>query len=177
MLGMGDRAPGWHGATSSSTADVLWGFGRLRMRRFESGSGLGAWGWHMRTYSLTPSSSSKSYTPWSSPFPAGVNFVKCVTMADETYRSGDFSDQMSDIVTSLKIKPPLNGSCSASATGEYVQATDWSYDYQDFAAIEYSSLPGKCAVVELQKYHVPSDGIATHTFCYYAQKADYEDAF
>ncbi|MEM9555838.1 MAG: S8 family serine peptidase [Acidobacteriota bacterium] len=181
MLAMGDR----HYSTDPSNtnlstqqrswrADPYYGFGRVKLRLLDSGGGLGAWGNHMRTKSFTSGSSDHTYVPFSTPLPAGTELLKCVMMMDEDMSS---KDDISKIDLEMRLRQPLaNGSCSASGAG-YATRIDATYDIKKMTALEHGgsiNLAGKCPVITLDKEHVTSSGITTHTMCYYAGKSDDE---
>ncbi|MEM1204402.1 MAG: S8 family serine peptidase [Acidobacteriota bacterium] len=180
MLAMGDR----HFSPDPSDKSVptlqrtyragdRFGLGRVKLRLLDSGGGVGAFGNHMKTRSFTSGSSDFTYVPFSNPMPAGTEILKCVTMLDEDMSS---KNDISRIDLEMRLRQPVNGSCSANGAW-YASRIDASRDSKRMTALEDGgslSLAGKCPVITLDKRHVTSQGITTHTMCYYAARGDDE---
>lgn len=171
MLSMGDRhAAAWKGAATSQQSfgtDPLWGVGKLKLRLLENGQGMGPWGYHMRTTTLAPATPDVTYVPFATPIPAGAVMVKCVMMQSEDMSD---KDDISKIDLVMRLRQPVNGTCTAGAgavTGTRIDATR---DLKKMGAIEDSqaTVAGRCLEVTLENEHVTASGITTHAFCYYA---------
>lgn len=169
MLAMGDRHRASWGASStwqsSYRTDKLYGLGRLRLRLFENGQGLGPWGHYMKTKSFTSGSSDYKYKPFG-PLPSGTVMVKCVLMQDEDMSS---KDDISKIDLEMRLRNAVNGSCNSVGSVRYTRIAS-SRDTKKVTVIEdgHTTLAGRCLEVTLDKEHVTSQGITTHTYCYYA---------
>lgn len=175
LLSMGDRhAASWKGPVTTqqtSGTDRLWGLGKLRLRLYESGGGLGAWGNHVRTTTFAPATADVVYVPFASPIPASATVVKCVMMQNEDMSS---KDDVSKIDLIMRLRQPVNGACSAGAGTVTATRTDLSRDIKKMGAIEDSqaTLAGRCLEVTLESEHVTSSGITTNTVCTYASVDD-----
>ncbi|MFZ5896030.1 MAG: S8 family serine peptidase [Myxococcota bacterium] len=174
MLAMGDRhRASWGGASTSqgtSGSDPLWGLGKLRLRLFASGGGLGAAAYNMHTVTLTASSPDHVYVPFDAPIATGSEVVKCVMMQDEDM-SG--KNTISRIELEMRLRQPVNGSCASMGA---VTATriDSRIDYTKMGAIEpeQAAIGDRCLEVTLDGISIDSGGITTHTMCYYADRDD-----
>jgi len=179
MLSMGDRhAAAWKGAATTqqtSGSDRLWGLGKLKLRLYESGGGLGAWGNHVRTTTFVPASGDVVYAPFAAPMPAGVTMVKCVMMQNEDMSS---KDDVSKIDLIMRLRQPVDGACSVAGGAVTATRTDLSRDVKKMGAIEDSqaTVAGRCLEVTLESEHVTASGVTTNTVCTYASVDDDADA-
>ena len=179
MLSMGDRhAAAWKGASTTqqtSGSDRLWGLGKLKLRLYENGGGLGAWGNHVRTTTFVPASGDSVYAPFAAPMPVGVTMVKCVMMQHEDMSS---KDDVSKIDLIMRLRQPVNGACSVGGGSVTATRTDLSRDVKKMGAIEDSqaTVAGRCLEVTLESEHVTASGITTNTVCTYASVDDDADA-
>ncbi|WP_249755765.1 S8/S53 family peptidase [Microvenator marinus] len=169
MLSMGDRH---RGTVQSSTGfDYVHGAGKLKLRPFWNGSGIGAWGNHIRT-ATTTSVGLHTYYPFSQPLPSGTENLKCV-MQEHEYMANktDVSDQYLQVT----LRDSSGGSCT-SPGNPTTTSFDASYDLKHMVAIEgQSSLVGQCVEVTIHRMAISSAGSASASvFCTYTGIGDNE---
>lgn len=181
MLAMGDR----HRSSSASVAtqqwsdgaDQNWGLGRVKMRMFASGGGVGPWGARTGVRNLTRTTPVEHKMLWTTPMPTGTKVVKCVLFQRETMSYGKIV--VSDVNIRLKTRlPNTSGQCVAETGTVYQQEYDASQDVKSKVAIEpndYYNLDGKCAQLNIEAHDVSSTfGVTAFYYCYYAGIADDE---
>ncbi len=170
MLGMGDRHNHNFGQASSQlTVGVsrLMGTGRLKMRLFENGAGMGPWGNNVSVWNFVSGSGDVVYTPWNTPIPAGAEVLKCVS-----YQVEDMSAKadISQIELEVRLRQPVSGQCGDPAGPVYATLIDAGAEIVHMAAFENDSIPlaNACVEVTLENFHTTAAGVTAITQCYYA---------
>jgi subtilase family protein len=172
MLAMTDRHYDHDGNPATPTvqrltgADPLFGFGRLKLRRF-SEDGLA--GTAILDTLTTSSPAPLSRIPFATPLAAGTSLVKCVLLQEEDMSS---KDTVSYVSLSVEIREPVDGGCAADGNLAMPPRSDDSYDVKKMVAVTAADLPlgGKCANVVVTPHQIAAvDGVASltvHVMCY-----------
>ena len=184
MLGMGDRgtlsgAATWPGCVDGDRircgADELLGLGRMKLRLFQNGQGMGPWGHWVRTKTITPTTPDPwRRIPFSNGIPSGAEMVKCVMQQREDMSS---KDDISLIGLRLRIRSKVGGQCVTGQGSVHWTYYDALYDDKHMVAILDSdvNIENRCLEVELDKVILSSaNSVTTHTYCYYAGLLDDE---
>lgn len=173
MLAMGDRRystdpdnTSVSTSTLSTGTDFLYGLGHVRLRYLSSNGNLGPWANSMRMYSFTSSSSTKAYWPFGqSPMPADVALLKCVLMQDEDMSS---KSDISNIDLKISLYTSSSGTCGSLDH----TVVDTSLDTKSM--VSTLDAANRCLKVEVIPVGITSQGITTHTMCYYAGETEDE---
>ena len=175
MLAMSDRAKN---ATSMATSgtDDLFGLGRLKLRLLVDGAGLGDIAYKMSTHTFSANSTTSTLPTMMStvPTPTGTRLIKCVLMTDEDMSTKNI---VSDVYLRVQLRSPVGSECLTTGTGLGSPRQDSSFDIKHQVAFTTAdrSLDNVCAEFTLINEGVTSEGLTTHTYCYYAGAEDDED--
>ncbi len=176
MLGMTDRY--WESsfglAQRVSTGDEEYGFGKIRMRLFDTGGGLGAIGTALYSLSFTTSSTSWTTTLWPNVSDPSTAEIKCVL-----FQAEDMSPpktQISDLNISLKTWTGTFGSCAALGSNT-ATLSDNSYDTKSMVAMTSPSyaVASRCATLTVTPASVTTSGVTAKVFCYESTTKDNQD--
>jgi len=122
----------------------------------------------MHTYAATSSPSSITFRPFgANGLPSGTDLVKCVMMQSEDM-SG--KSNISEVHVTVEIED-----CSSGQN--FSTRSDVEEDYKHLVAFgsnDLSTAVGRCVNVVLDPVWIHSNGVTTHTFCYYAAVGDDE---
>ena len=173
MLAMGDRRystdpdnTSVSTSTLSTGADNLYGLGHVRLRYLSSNGNLGPWANSMKTHSFTSSSGTKTYWPFGqSPMPTDTAMVKCVLMQDEDMSS---KSDVSNVDLKISLYTSSLGPCGSLDH----TVTDSSLDTKSMVSTQDAA--NRCLKVEVIPVGITSQGITTHTMCYYAGETEDE---
>lgn len=183
MLAMGDRGK-LHANTGACISgdqllcggDHLLGFGRLKLRLLRNGEGVSPWGFHMRTTTITSSSSNPyDYSPFSAGIPTGAEMVKCVMQQREDMST---KDNISHLGLRLQIRDKVGGTCDPDeGTIRYTREDDIEGEDKHMVAFVdgVQNIEGKCLEVNIDRETLSTaNAITVNTFCYYAGILDNE---
>ena len=172
MLLMGDRANSSGGQRNRATGD-LFGFGRMKMRLFKSGSpSASPGGIDRRTFTFSNSTADKRYIAFSGPIPNGADVVKCVMLQHEDMSS---KDNVSRFRLRLRLRPPVGGTCAVGQGTTTAARANTDFDNKKMVAFEDSAnnIEGQCLDVEIDKGSLSSASSTTVTaVCAYMSEDD-----
>lgn len=165
LLAMGDRHFSAAGQLTTG-ANVDWGMGKVKMRRFELGGAAGP----SSLSSFTATTPDPLVVFPFEPLAPGTRLVKCVLNQIEDMSS---KTKVSDVDLTVEIRAPSGAAC-ADADPLVATRSDLSYDVKSMVAFSGTTpdLGGKCARVVVLPKQLAEASVTLQLFCVASKISD-----